>query len=53
MALKLIPAGEFFMGPSDGDKDSRALERLQHKVRISKPFYLGVCEVTQSAIWGF
>ncbi len=48
MALKLIPAGEFFMGPSDGDKDSSAPERLQHKVRISKPFYLGVCEVTQA-----
>jgi formylglycine-generating enzyme required for sulfatase activity len=48
MTLKLIPAGEFFMGPSDGDKDSRAPERLQHKVRISKPFYLGVCEVTQA-----
>ena len=48
MTLTLIPAGEFFMGPSDGDKDSRAPEKLQHKVRISKPFYLGVCEVTQA-----
>ncbi len=48
MTLKLIPAGEFLMGPSDGDKDSSAPEKLQHKVRISKPFYLGVCEVTQA-----
>ena len=38
MRLKLIPAGEFLMGD----------ERSRHKVRITKPFYLGVYEVTQA-----
>jgi len=37
--LKLIPPGEFLMG-------SQAFGP-QHKVRITKPFYLGVYEVTQ------
>jgi formylglycine-generating enzyme required for sulfatase activity len=43
MKLTLIPAGEFQMGSPDGGSS----ERPQHLVKISKPFYLGVCEVTQ------
>ena len=59
MKLKLIPAGEFMMGSA---KSSQELVRLfgldedvakyftdehpQHRVRITKPFYLGVHEVT-------
>lgn len=43
-----IPAGEFLMGsPSDcpcGDPD----EEFQHRVRITKPFLLGMHQVTQS-----
>jgi formylglycine-generating enzyme required for sulfatase activity len=38
MKLALIPAGKFMMGE---DKD-------QHEVTISKPFYMGVTEVTQA-----
>ena len=48
MTLKLIPAGEFMMGSPDGRKDADADENPQHRVRISKPFYLGVYEVTQA-----
>jgi len=48
MTLRLIPAGEFMMGSSEDDKDAGPEEKPQHKVRITKPFYLGVCEVTQA-----
>jgi len=37
MKLKLIPAGEFLMGDGSG----------AHQVTLTKPFYLGVHEVTQ------
>ena len=47
MTLKLIPAGEFFMGPPDDALEAAKNEIPSHRVRISKPFYLGVCEVTQ------
>ncbi len=57
----LIPAGEFMMGSSDAQRqlaieqagaDQWAVERIltegpQHKVKITKPFYLGKYEVTQ------
>ena len=46
MKLKLIPAGKFIMGspPAEVERDA---EELQHEVAISKPFYMGVYEVTQ------
>src|SRR5262245_58422920 len=46
MKLALIPAGEFLMGAPDSDKDAEEHEKPQHKVRITKPFYLGIHEVT-------
>jgi formylglycine-generating enzyme required for sulfatase activity len=46
MKLVLISAGEFMMG-SPGDEEERFDEEQQHRVRITKPFYLGVYEVTQ------
>ena len=49
MKLVLIPAGKFLMGSPKTDttqnKDGR--EGSQHEVTISKPFYMGVTEVTQ------
>ena len=47
LEMVLIPAGEFMMGSPDSDYDSRADEKLQHRVRITKPFYLGKYLVTQ------
>nr|WP_321416496.1 SUMF1/EgtB/PvdO family nonheme iron enzyme [uncultured Methanomethylovorans sp.] len=44
MDFVLIPAGEFQMGSDDG-YDS---EKPVHKVKISRPFYLGKYEVTQA-----
>jgi formylglycine-generating enzyme required for sulfatase activity len=46
MRLALIPAGEFLMGSPDSDKDAWDCERPQHRVRITRPFYLGTTEVT-------
>ena len=43
--LVLIPAGEFQMGSNEGFLD---VERPIHRVRISKPFYMGKYEVTQA-----
>jgi formylglycine-generating enzyme required for sulfatase activity len=47
MRLVLVPAGEFVMGSPKSEKGSSAQERPQHRVRISRPFYLGQYEVTQ------
>jgi formylglycine-generating enzyme required for sulfatase activity len=48
MTLALIPAGEFLMGSLDSDKGAFDREKPQHRVRITKPFYLGVYPVTQA-----
>jgi formylglycine-generating enzyme required for sulfatase activity len=46
--LALIPSGEFLMGTPDADKGAQNNHREpQHKARITRPFYLGVTEVTQ------
>ena len=44
--LKRIPAGTFRMGSADGEGSED--KHPQHEVRISRPFYLGVYEVTQA-----
>ena len=57
MTLTLIPAGEFLMGSSSeqAERDARLPfrnkqnlddEQPQHRVQITRPFYLGVTEVT-------
>jgi len=43
MKLRLIKPGSFVMG-SDSDTDN---EKPAHRVILTKPFYIGVCEVTQ------
>ena len=47
LEMVLIPAGEFLMGSPDSDKDAQSDEKPQHRVRITKPFYLGKYLVTQ------
>jgi formylglycine-generating enzyme required for sulfatase activity len=49
MKLVLVPPGEFLMGAADSEKDAEG-EKPQppHRVRITKPFYLGVYLVTQA-----
>ncbi len=46
--LKRIPAGTFLMGSPENDGEGLGQERPQHRVRIARPFYLGVYEVTQA-----
>jgi hypothetical protein len=46
LKLKRIPAGEFDMGSPDSDNDAADWETPRHRVRITRPFYLGVTEVT-------
>jgi formylglycine-generating enzyme required for sulfatase activity len=41
--MVFIPAGEFEMGSNDGEGE----EKPVHRVRITHPFYMGKCEVTQ------
>ena len=45
--LRLIPAGEFMMGSPDSDEYAFPNETPHHLTRITKPFLLGVTEVTQ------
>lgn len=45
--MKLIPAGKFDMGSPYSEADREAEEGPQHEVKISKPFYMSVYEVTQ------
>ena len=45
LKFSLIPAGEFMMG-SPEDEPGRHSDEFQHRVRITRPFYLGRHEVT-------
>jgi formylglycine-generating enzyme required for sulfatase activity len=50
MKLVLIPAGKFMMGSPDSEQRLEGFvnEGPQHEVTLSKPFYVGVTEVTQA-----
>ena len=48
MKLVLIPAGKFVMGSPKTETGHEDAEGPQREVTISKPFYMGVYEVTQS-----
>jgi len=47
MKLAMIPAGEFLMGSPHSAMDADRDEKPRHRVRITRPFYLGVTPVTQ------
>jgi len=46
MNLAWVPAGTFVMGSPPDEKD-RGDDEAQHQVEITRPFYLGTCQVTQ------
>jgi formylglycine-generating enzyme required for sulfatase activity len=46
MKFVQIPAGKFLMG-SPKEEENRDRDEAQHEVEITKPFYLGIHEVTQ------
>ena len=47
LEMVLIPAGEFLMGSPDSDRYAGGDEKPRHRVRITRPFYLGKYLVTQ------
>jgi len=47
MLFKKIPEGSFMMGSPEDEKDREEDEGPLHKVTITKPFYMGIYEVTQ------
>ena len=47
MKLALIPPGTFLMGSPDSDPFAATDEKPQHRVTITKPFYIGMYPVTQ------
>lgn len=47
-----LAAGEFMMGASPGDEKASPTEEFRHKVRLSRPFYLGKFELTDKQ-WRF
>jgi len=47
LEMVLIPSGDFSMGSPDSNEDGHETEKPYHRVRISRPFYLGKYEVTQ------
>jgi formylglycine-generating enzyme required for sulfatase activity len=47
MEFRLIPAGKFTMGSPETEKD-RGDDEHQHEVEITRSFYMGMYEVTQS-----
>ena len=53
ITLVLIPAGEFLMGSPPEERDRFFDEGPQHKVRITRPFYLGKYEVTNAQLAKF
>jgi len=48
MKLVLIRPGKFMMGSPDSEQGRESKEGPQHEVVITKPFYMGVTEVTQA-----
>ena len=44
--LAWIPAGEFKMGSPTTEKD-RSVNEVQHPVKITKPFYIGIFEINR------
>jgi formylglycine-generating enzyme required for sulfatase activity len=47
MKLVLVPEGEFLMGSPASDGDATDTQMPQHRVRLTRPFFLGATEVTQ------
>jgi len=47
MGFRLIPPGEFMMGSFQEEPKYADHEGPRHRVRLTRPFYLGVCPVTQ------
>ncbi len=47
MSLVLLPAGEFMMGSPNSEPGHTPFEEPSHLVKITRPFYLAMTEITQ------
>ena len=47
IALRLIPPGSFVMGSPTTESGRNAASEVQHAVAITKPFYIGIFQITQ------
>lgn len=47
MKFALIPAGTFVMGSPESETDYADYKGPQHEVEITRPFYMGIYQVTQ------
>lgn len=45
--MRLIPPGEFLMGSPDSEPFRHDVEGPQHKVRLTKPYFMGISEITR------
>ncbi|UOO80899.1 formylglycine-generating enzyme family protein [Uruburuella testudinis] len=48
MKFVAVPAGSFLMGSAAADSAAFDVEKPQHRVTLSQPFYIGQYEVTQA-----
>ncbi len=53
MKLVRVPAGEFLMGSPEAEAGRQSYEGPQHRVRITKPFYMCATEVTVGQFQAF
>ena len=53
LKLCYIPAGKFMMGSPDNEENRGKNEGPRHKVAITKPFWMGRCEVTNGQFEAF
>jgi formylglycine-generating enzyme required for sulfatase activity len=53
LKLAFVPAGKFMMGSPPTERDRNENEGPQREVTISKPFYMGVYEVTREQFGAF
>ena len=47
MKLAVVPPGEFMMGSPDTE-EKRSGDEVQHRVKLTKPIFMGAHEVTQA-----
>ncbi len=47
LLMRLVPAGSFMMGSPKTERGRDENLETQHKVTLTKPFYIGIYEVTQ------
>jgi len=48
MVFRRIPPGQFLMGSPKDEQDRESVEGPQHQVTVTRPFYMGIHEVTHA-----